>query len=188
MHLGLELKPLIFIEKILKLPITVVTPGACQLKHTLPHPSCTAPRAQHRRLMTWAFQHDPAWLLDLMLAGSGLLFIALICQTAVNTLGTIKQCHQDYSTRVMPKSIKIHSKTRNVLLTTKSRTTWQTVTFLSMDSRLSARLAPTLHTSQSHKANLFISLKSDYSVMQSKERPFAFFFWYLGNLGGLCGR
>lgn len=187
MHLGLELKPLIFIEKISKLPITVVTPGASS------NTPCRIHRVQHLEhsidgLMTWAFQHDPAWLLDLMLAGSGLLFIALICQTAVNTLGTIKQCHQDYSTRVMPKSIKIHSKTRNVLLTTKSRTTWQTVTFLSMDSRLSARLAPTLHTSQSHKANLFISLKSDYSVMQSKERPFAFFFWYLGNLGGLCGR
>lgn len=61
--------------------------------------------------MNQVFQHDPAWLLDLIQADSAQLFIVLICQTAVNTMSTIKQCHQDYSTSVMPKSIKINNKT-----------------------------------------------------------------------------
>lgn len=121
MHLKSEPKPLIFSRKISQLYVTFITPGATS------NPPCSIRREQHIEhsrdgLVNQVFQHDPAWLLDLMRADSGQLFVELTCQTAVNTLGTIKQCHQDCSTRLMPKSIKTHSKTRNVLLTTKSLT------------------------------------------------------------------
>lgn len=93
MHLKLEPKPLILSRKISQLYVTLITPGA------ISNPPCfvCCEHAEYSRhgLMNHVFQHDPAWLLYLMEADNGQLFVVLICQTAVHTLGTITQCHRD---------------------------------------------------------------------------------------------
>lgn len=61
MHLNLELKPLISIIKISRPCVTLITPGA-----TLCIPCSVGLDYSIDGLMNQVFQHDCAWLLDLM--------------------------------------------------------------------------------------------------------------------------